>query len=222
MGALAAATKKRGSKEQHSKRQVKMALEGLSDSLKVVKGEVFYEKVFFSSWFLVALPLMCFHCTRALVFMNDWTCHGNLSCHAGGCGGTGPTLIYPARDVPSQPRAISSLGCITYPTASLEMRHKFKFLVQCFPKRGLSLRQRQRWHLRGKESLARAAQLDVREGKWRAWLWAPALGPTLLTPLDSPKQRSLQGPFLQASAFPFNRFSRLPARLFEQKCLYLG
>lgn len=172
-----------------------MALEGLSDSLKVVKGEVFYEKVFFSSWFLLALPLMCFHCTRALVFINDWTCQGNLDCvqhcHAGGCGGTGPTLIYPTRDVPSQPRAISSLGCITYPTASLDMRHKFKFLGQCFPKCVLSLHQRQRWRLRGKESLARATQLDARKGKWRAWVWAPASGPTLLDPLGSHLNRDL-------------------------------
>lgn len=54
------------SKQQHVKRHDEMALESLSGSLKVEKGELLYENVFFSNWFLLALPLVYFHCSRAL------------------------------------------------------------------------------------------------------------------------------------------------------------
>lgn len=41
---------KKGGRRQHLvKRQVKMTLEGLSDSLKLVKGEIFYENILFPS-----------------------------------------------------------------------------------------------------------------------------------------------------------------------------
>lgn len=74
-----------------------MALEGLSGSLKVVKGKVYYENVFFSNWFLLALPLMCFRCTRAWAFMNRWSCHphGNLCCGKHCCAVVGQVLPSP-------------------------------------------------------------------------------------------------------------------------------